>query len=235
VSICIKHTFANMMKPMKKSAETLRRDVLFIEVLQFAERLGAETAPHNPMQRESRRLVQAWFDSDKNVGRLFEAHPLLAQEGRTFRADVVATRTGRAKLAYSSDPLLANPTDPQRIAVEDFFNFLLNPSNETLRGPCAYCGKYFANRTNRKKLVYCSETCGRRFTSRFANAKQREEQHNENLRAAKRSIARWSKTKTKEAWKEWVFRETRISKNWLTRAAKNEKFVVPVKWPRAKS
>jgi hypothetical protein len=224
-----------MAKQTKKDHDALGRAVLFIEVLEFAERLGRNEVSNDPVQRELRRLVQAWFDSGKNLDRLFQSNPQLAKEARTFRAEVVASRTGRAKLSYSTDPNIPNPTSPHRIAVEDFFEFLLNPSNETLRGPCAYCRKYFANKTNRRKMVYCSAACGRRFTSRLANETQRKKEYARRLKLAKRSIMQWSTTSTKLEWNEWVFGRTRISKNWLTRAMKNGDLVEPVKRPRAKS
>lgn len=114
------------------------------------------------------------------------------------------------------------------IALGLFLSFLLNPYNDHLSGPCAYCRKYYVRKTKRQK-VYCSETCGKRNTARKTNRNRRKREHLENLEIAKRSALQWEVTKTKDDWKEWVSNRTLLSKNWLTRAVKNKELLEPIK------
>jgi hypothetical protein len=216
------------MEPSKrKQDEMLRRGYLFVEVSQFAERMGHGSGPYTLVQQEVRRLVEAWLASGKKLDILFKSDPELEKVARTFKAAIVASRSGRARLAYSSDPNLSNPNDPKRIAVEDFFGFLLNPSNDVLRGPCAYCWKYFANLTRRKKMKFCSAKCGKLYTSRSTNRARRKSEHERLLARAKKAIGEWKTKRTAPDWKTWVFKRTRISKNWLTRAVSRGELLEP--------
>jgi hypothetical protein len=184
---------------------------------------------YRPVQKELRRLVRAWFDSGPNVIKLLESDPILAREARRFRAQLIPTSAGHAKLDYLTAPEKMNPAEPLATALGLFLDFLLNPFNERLGGPCAYCGKYYVKKTERKKTVYCSERCGHRVTSRLANKERRDREHNEQLELAKRWTLKWLNAKTATPWKEWVSRRTRIKKHWLTRAVRNGELVEPVK------
>jgi hypothetical protein len=183
---------------------------------------------YQPVQRELHRLVQAWFDSGPNVSKLLEANPILARAALRFHAHLIPTKSGRAKLTYTPNPEGMAPGDPLEIALGLFLNFLLNPYNEKLGGPCKHCGKYYVKKTKRQ-VVYCSKQCGLKHTSQTAIRKYRLQERKEMLEKAKWYLARWTKTKTSKDWKEWVYRETRISKNFLTRAVRNGELIEPVK------
>ena len=180
-----------------------------------------------PVQRELRRLAQAWFDSGPNVSKLFRAEPILAREAQSFRAEAIPTKHGTARIALSTTQ--GPTTGPLSNALGLFLEFLLNPYNVKLGGPCKYCGNYFAKKTLRKKSVFCTKDCGRRYTSRKANREKRQQERLKKLQLAKQSISEWSRAKTKEDWNEWVSRDPLISKNWLTRAEKSGELFVPIR------
>jgi hypothetical protein len=184
---------------------------------------------YRPIQQELRRLVQAWFDSGPNVAKLLSADPVLAREAHRFRAELFPTETGRAKLTYLTAPEKMDPGEPLTVALGLFLDFLLNPFNERLGGPCALCGKYYVKKTERKKTVYCSERCGHRVTSRLANKKRRDREHKQQLKFAERWTVKWLDAKTTKPWKEWVSSRAPIKKHWLTRAVRKGELVVPVK------
>jgi hypothetical protein len=117
--------------------------------------------------------------------------------------------------------------DPRRIALGNFIDFLLNPFNEKLGGPCKRCGKYYVKRTKRQ-AVYCSKRCGRRQTALSASRKRRKQEHLDRLKLAKQMVLGWVKTNKSQSWKEWIHsREPTISKNWLTRAVRKGELVEP--------
>jgi hypothetical protein len=103
----------------------------------------------------------------------------------------------------------------------------VNPFNEQLGGPCAYCGKYFVKRTKRKVGSYCSPKCGNRSTLRLANQKRREAEREGQKMVVQQAIRDWSKAKTKAPWKDWVSRKTHVSKNWITRALRKGEISEP--------
>jgi endogenous inhibitor of DNA gyrase (YacG/DUF329 family) len=220
--------FAPDLEELKGFAEPLNTEFFWFRspVKGGSERVLID---YRPVQKELRRLVQAWFDSGPNLIKLFNSDPIVAREAQRFRAHMIPTSTGRAKLDYLTAPEKMNPAEPLAIALGLFLDFLLNPFNERLGGPCANCGKYYVKKTKRKKTVYCSERCGHRVTSRLANKERREREHNEQLDLAKRWSMKWSNTRTAKPWKEWVSKRTHIKKHWLTRAVRNGELVEPVK------
>ena len=181
------------------------------------------------MNKELRSLVQAWFDSGPNVAKLFKENPVLARITLIGRAAITPTRGGRAQLVYVDGPnTCLSPGDPLDIALGLFFLFLLNPFNEKLGGPCKLCGKYYVKKTKRQK-VYCSKRCGLMQTSKSAVMKRRQAEHRDKLATAKLLSEKWSKTKTRKSWKEWVSDHTQISRHWLTRAVNSGELYEPVK------
>jgi hypothetical protein len=77
--------------------------------------------------------------------------------------------------------------------------------------------------------VYCSQRCGLRHTALVVNRKRRAREHNERLETARRSAAKWAKSRARVDWKDWISKETRITKNWLTRRVKDGELIEPVK------
>lgn len=183
---------------------------------------------YQPVQWELRRLARAWLDSGPNIVKLFSADPILAQASLSVRAHLIPTKGGRAHLTCVTVPDNLAPGDPLEIAMGLFLDFLVNPTNERLGGPCKHCNKYYVKKTKRQ-IVYCSKQCGLKHTSQTAIRKQRQREHLENLEKAKRSSAKWAKTKTSKDWKDWINRETRIGKSFLTRAVRKGELVEPVK------
>jgi hypothetical protein len=182
-----------------------------------------------PVKSELRRLVQAWFDSGPNIRKLLEGDPILAREAASFRAQLFPTESGIAKLTYLTVPEKMSPGEPLATALGHFLEFLINPDNERLGGPCAYCGKYFVRNSLGKKTVYCPGLCGSRFASRLINQQRRDRDHTEQLKLAQRWSLKWESAKTIMPWKEWVANRSHIKKHWLTLAVKNKELVEPVK------
>lgn len=144
---------------------------------------------------------------------------MLAREVRSFCAQIFPTKTGPARLTYLTAPEKLSAFNPLTIAFGLFLSFLLNPANTRLAGPCKECGEYYLKNA-RRQLVYCLARCGRKRTSSEANKESREDVRKRQLKLAQRSLNQWENAKTKSGWKDWVLKETRISKNWLIRESR---------------
>jgi hypothetical protein len=189
---------------------------------------------YRDVNRELRRLVQAWFDSGPNVEKLWLEDPALARLSHLVRAYMVPTKGSRAYLTYLDGPDTGlSPGDAVEIAFGLFFHFLLNPYNKKLGGPCRHCGKYYVKKTERQ-TVYCSQHCGRKYTSKISVQQHRQQQHLETIEAANRYLAKWALTSTRKGWKEWVSDNALISQHWLSRYERNGELIVPVKSIRSK-
>lgn len=180
---------------------------------------------YRPVQQELRRLVQAWFDSGPNVENLLGSDPALAKAAWNFRAHLVASKGAQARLIYDPTP---DEISPRATALGLFFDFLLNPYNQKLGGPCKHCNAYYLKKTKRQN-VYCSKRCGLRHTSQTAIREQRGLEHMRTLERAKEFGEMWAKTKTSKSWKEWVSARALISKHWLTRAVRRGELSTPLK------
>jgi hypothetical protein len=187
---------------------------------------------YRPVQGELRKLVAAWQRSGPDVNKLLNANPMVSRYAQEFRTFFIPTHGPTARLAFLAAPDYSSQVSPVEVALGLFLHFLINPYNEKLRGPCKYCGNFYLKKTERKKSVYCSDKCGHRFTSLSANRAQRDREHKEQIQLAMHSIEKWSKIRTAMAWKEWVYKDTRISKNFLTRAVRGGELVQPVKQSR---
>ena len=185
---------------------------------------------YRPVKQELRRLVQAWFDSGPNVQKLFSADPSIARHALGFRAHLIPTKTPRAKLVYLTVPENLPPGDIQAIALGLFFDFLLNPFNEKLGGPCAHCHKFYIKKTKRQ-TVYCSKKCGLKHTSQAVIRKHRQDEQERKLKRAKRFSEKWADARTSKGWKQWVSEASNISKNWLTRTVKSGELIEPTRSP----
>ena len=189
---------------------------------------------YRAVNKELRRLVQAWFDSGPNVEKLWSEDPALARLPHIVRAYMFPSKGSRAYLTYMDGPETGlSPGNPLEIALGLFFLFLLNPYNEKLGGPCKRCWKYYVKKTERQ-IVYCSKGCGRKHTSKVFIQKQRQQEHLETIEKAKQYLAKWASTNTRKGWKEWVSDNTLVSKHWLSRYERNGEIVVPVKSTRSK-
>ena len=182
-----------------------------------------------PVNRELRRLVQAWFDSGPNVSKLMSEETSFARLSPILRAYLMPTSGGRAHLVYMGGPDTGlAPGHPLDDAIGMFYLFLLNPYNEKLGGPCKQCGRYYVKHTKRQ-IVYCSKRCGLKRTSTAFLKKQRQQDRQQKVEKAKRSAKRWAATRIHQGWKEWVSSDTQISMNFLTRLVKSGELDAPVK------
>lgn len=156
------------------------------------------------------------------------------RQTRRVRAYMVPTKGSQAYLTYLDGPDTdLSPGDPVEIALGLFFFFLLNPYNEKLGGPCRHCEKYYVKKTKRQ-TVYCSQRCGRKYTSRISVQQRRLQEHLEIIEKANECLAKWASTNTRKRWKEWVSDNALISRHWLSRYVEKGELVVPVKSTRRK-
>jgi hypothetical protein len=197
-----------------------------VSLIEGKRKIGGD---YRPIQGEMRRLVRAWSVSGPNVSKLLDADVMLAYAIQNARPFFIPTNSGVAQFAYLTPSEYSSRAKPIEIALDHFIQFLLNPFNENLGGPCKYCDSYYVKKTARKRTVYCSEKCGHRLTSRSANSERRDHEHKKQLKLAKRRIAKWLKTKTEPDWKKWVSNGTSITKHWLTRAMRNGEIEEPRK------
>ncbi len=195
-------------------------------LIESKQKIGGD---YRLIQAQMRRLVQAWASSGPNVSKLLDADPMVARATQNSQSYFIPTKSGIGQLAYLTPPEYLPSVKPLEIALGHFIQFLLNPYNEKLGGPCRHCGNYYVKKTERKKTVYCSERCGHRLTSRLANSGRRDREHKKQVKLAKQWTAKWLTTKTAVSWKKWVSKEARITKHWLTRAVRNGEIVEPIK------
>ena len=177
---------------------------------------------NRPVRRELRRFVRAWFESGPNVERLFSNDLILGKAALEIPARILATQGAGARVTFATS---RNDISPRGFALGLFFDFLFNPLNEKLGGPCKHCGIYYVKKTGRQ-LVYCSQRCGLRHTAISATRGRRAQEHLDGLEIAKRLTVEWIETSKSIPWKEWVHsRQPTISKNWLTRAVRKGELV----------
>jgi hypothetical protein len=175
-----------------------------------------------PVQMELYRLIDAWKASGPNVAKLLKAEEEFAAASSQIETVMVATTGPRARIV-STGPQNIDLSHPHLIAWGIFTLFLLNPWNEQLGGPCAHCGQYFV-KTKRTKGRYCSSKCYNRVSSRLTNEKRRNEAKERQVAEVIRFQQKWcrlsstSRTKLRSTWREWVQRESGISKHFITRA-----------------
>ena len=111
-----------------------------------------------------------------------------------------------------------NKASPEEEARRLFAALTLNPQNTLLAGPCARCGGYYLKKTRRQK-VYCSQRCGTAATALSAVSKKRAGEHAQRLRSARTALSAWKPTSGEQGWKKAISRCTRLSVQWLSRAA----------------
>jgi hypothetical protein len=193
---------------------------------------------YRPVRDELRNLVKAWVDSGPNTSKLFSTDPVLATAAHHTRAFLIPTSTRVAKVMLLTAPENM-PVETRTIAIGLFLSFLIDPRNNQLAGPCASCGRYFVNKTSRRKRLFCSVRCGHKLTSRKANEERRKREHEEQLELVNRLILEWQNNKTRLPWKAWVANRRIVSKTWLTRAVNRGEIIAPAKnvgegfrWPR---
>jgi hypothetical protein len=212
---------------LKRFAELLNtEDYWGASLIEGKKKLGGD---FRDIQKELRRLVEAWWRSGPNVNKLFNAESMLNHKAQEFRPHFIPTNSGIARLAYLTAAEYLPHVRPVETAIQLFLLFLLNPYNEKLGGPCKNCGRYYLKRSKRKKSVYCTEACGHRETARMANEKRRMREHSQRLDLVRRLSIEWAGKKTTATWKDWVARQPGITRNWVTRAERRGELSEPLK------
>ena len=147
-----------------------------LDALERFVRILNEAVNEIPISEETlailRQRVQDWFDSGKNVTKLFASRPMLKEVG--FLTFVRGTTSSEGEVIHTPN---TESNGPETFADALFLNFLINPHRASLRGRCAYSDRYFINGTRRKIVRYCTKECGKQFTSRLVNQKSREREY----------------------------------------------------------
>ena len=169
---------------------------------------------YRPIQKELRSLAQAWFKSGRSVAKLLDANPALNQAIQRYPPQFIPTKTGPARLAFLTAPEYPAHAKPLEIAFELFRDFLLNPDNDRLGGPCKRCGNYYVRKSRRKMIVYCSRRCAHLFTSRLANKIRRDRKHKAQLQARRGVLRRYGeRRKRRRRGKTGSSSKCQISRN----------------------
>jgi transposase-like protein len=198
-----------------------------LDALERFVRILNEGVNEIPISEETlailRQRVQDWFDSGKNVTKLFASRPMLKEVG--FLTFARATSSSEVEVIHTPNTEL---NDPETFADALFLNFLINPHHASLRSRCAYCDMYFINGTRREVVRYCTKECGKQFTSRLANQKRRERKYAENLKRVTGAIQKLSPRESGNSWKNAVSAKAGVSKRWITIAAQKKVISEPV-------
>jgi len=173
------------------------------------------TVYYAPLSSELRRMVDLWQASKHNLRTLFETDRELAKELHTFRVQLIADHEGAPRLSILTAPQGDGAQTPHSIALALFLDFLLNPVRDLLGGPCKECGRYYVM-DSRKHYSFCTNNCGKKYTSRKTNRDRAREEHEDKIARVKIAIKKWQKTAKDEAREDFVHRTEFISKKFLT-------------------
>jgi hypothetical protein len=199
-------------EPSRKDLEEIRR------VLNSKTAKGA---------LELQRLVNAWFASGPNLKKMLHAdRDLWGAVQNSWTSLYVPTETGRAHIVLFPEGPGENRESSEDEARRLFAALTLNPQNNLLAGPCARCGNYYLKKTRRQK-VYCSQRCGTAATALSAVSKKRAGEHAQRLSSARTALSAWKPTSDEQGWKKAISRRTRLSVQWLSRAANKGELCPP--------
>ena len=180
----------------------------------------------SPIRDEVRRLVLSWYQSGPNVTKFLGSEPVLAGDAARIQGHLFTDAWPRAFLILETQDSI-DADDPIVAASKLFIYFLINPYNVELRGPCRRCDRYFVRKNQRMERIYCSRDCGHGATARKANELRRARERENHVAVAGASLLHFAKTRTALGWRDWVHHHTRLSKNLLTRMAKEGEISPP--------
>lgn len=196
-----------------------------------------------------RRLVAAWDDAGRDVGKAVQAVPELRPYlygksslplwGATFVTNGSGLRVRLVPDDSRMPPRVTRNDTRTRIACVRFVQFLLSESRERLAGPCKrkHCDKYFLLK-RKQRTAYCSRTCCRLDSAANHTSKRRKAEHEKKLGVAAELAGKWITARTKDDWKQWVSKQPagvreEITPKFLTRAVNNGDLVPPTKRRKA--
>jgi hypothetical protein len=177
-----------------------------------------------------RKIVHAWWKSGPNLQTFRLANPKVSADADSFLSRVpVELNWGDSGNANFLHTLLDEPgSTPYEEAIRFFLLLITNPYANKLAGPCARCGNYYLKKRASQK-VYCSRRCGNLTTATIRTREQRIQNHADKLRRSRSAIQKWTRTRTKLDWKQWVSRrEPDITRKFLTRAVNKDELRAPV-------
>lgn len=177
---------------------------------------------------EMRKLFEAWRSSGPDVHKLLRSNPeipefLFGKGGvPKWRAHPVPSGTGIRIMVEPMEP--DPPKDRTEFILQEargmFMHFLMNPLRSEILGPCARskCDRFFRRR-RKADTKYCTRECAQLQAGANSADKRRQDEHEDKLRRAKKSIQRWRHIKTRLDWKASVHeQEPDITSKFLTRA-----------------
>jgi hypothetical protein len=178
-----------------------------------------------------RKIVHAWWKSGPNPQKFCLANPKVRADADSFWSQRgVNLYWGDSGTASCWHTLLdERGSTPNEEAIRFFLLLITNPYANRLAGPCDRCGTYYIKKRASQK-VYCSRRCGNATTATVRTREQRVQNHVDKLRRSRTAIQKWTRTRTKCDWKQWVSRrEPDITPKFLTRAVNRGELKVPIR------
>jgi hypothetical protein len=178
-----------------------------------------------------RNIVHAWWKSGPNLQKFRLTNPKVSTDADSFWSRIpVELYWGDSGKADFLHTVLDEPgSTPYEEAIRFFLLLITNPYANKLAGPCARCGNYYLKKRVSQK-VYCSRRCGNVTTATVRTREQRTQNHADKLRRSRAAIQKWTRTRTKLDWKQWVSRrELDITRKFLTRAVNRGELKPPVR------
>lgn len=175
-----------------------------------------------------RNLVAQWRDCGRDLNKLFKIDESLEEPLTSiWTGRFVIDQNGRAHLCIQPTKFRAETSREYAIAM--LAALTLNPSEATLRGPCAHprCGKYFVKKS--AKSQYCSSACCQAHSARIHTDLSRRKEREDKLARARVAIGSWKSRRSNQDWKVFVTaREPDITVRFLTRAVGLNDLTPPV-------
>jgi hypothetical protein len=178
-----------------------------------------------------RKIVHAWWNSGPNLQKFRLTNPTVSADADSFLSRIhVELYWGISGNADFLHTVLDEPgSTPYEEAIRFFLLLITNPYANKLAGPCARCGNYYLKKRASQK-VYCSRRCGNATTATVRTREQRIQNHADKLLRSRAAIQKWTRTRTKLDWKQWVSRrEPDITPKFLTRAVNKDELRAPVR------
>jgi hypothetical protein len=173
---------------------------------------------------ELRKLFAEYRQSGPNLLKMMAAHRDLEEKLRDlWEVRYVFTSSGFANLDLSPRPVPLNEyDDPKHRATLIFSKLIINREWAKLSGPCSRCNKYFVRQRRSfrtKENVYCSRECSGAATATASMKAKHDAEYAAKLKDAEDAAPRW-KPSGKVSFRDFIHKETGLTKTWITQAIK---------------
>lgn len=187
----------------------------------------------SPVRDELRALFYRYRESGPNLQRMMAADEKLERTLRDmWQVRCVFTPSGFADLDLL--PRAIHYPDDYHAryqAIQIFGRLILNREWAKLDGPCSWCKKYFVRQRRSfrtKENVYCSRACSGAATATASMKAKHEAEYAARVEKALAAAQRW-KSNGKISFRDFIHKETGLTKTWITQAIKGGKLPQPKK------